>query len=111
MKAQLIKQNLTIKALVLSLTLGMSLSAQASSMITAEALANQGSASAQYNLATMYNDGDGAEQDNVKAFTWYKKAAEQGHIAAQNHLGSLYQYGLGVEQDSKEAVKWYRKAA
>ena len=39
--------------------------------------AEQGNAEAQYFLASMYDKGDGVEQDKQKAFYWYTKAAEQ----------------------------------
>ncbi len=31
----------------------------------------------------MYDDGEGVEENKVKAFEWYQKAADQGHAAAQ----------------------------
>ncbi|WP_294911393.1 tetratricopeptide repeat protein, partial [uncultured Gilliamella sp.] len=48
--------------------------------------AEQGHSSAQYNLAFMYDDGEGIEQDKVKAAYWYTKAAEQGEANAQYNL-------------------------
>jgi len=76
------------------------------------ALAEQGNASAQYNLGVMYDNGDGVAQfDNKEAVKWYRKAAEQGNASAQFSLGFMYAYGQGVVQDYKEALKWYRKAA
>ena len=41
--------------------------------------AEQGYASAQFNLGSMYNQGDGVPQDDKMAFKWYTKAAEQGY--------------------------------
>ena len=41
--------------------------------------AELGDAEAQYYLAYMYDDGEGTELDNQKAFYWYTKAAEQGN--------------------------------
>eukprot|EP00729_Bicosta_minor_P032700 gene32700-biopygen10627 len=66
---------------------------------------------AQYNLGTVYRDGEGVEQDHVEAVKWFRKAAEAGDAAAQFNLGVMYRDGEGVEQDHVEAVKWYRKAA
>ena len=74
-------------------------------------LAEQGDASAQFNLALMYDNGVGVLQDDAEAVKWYRKAAEQGHASAQNFLGYMYSKGQGVPQDYAEAVKWYRKAA
>ena len=74
-------------------------------------LAEQGDAIAQYNLALMYDNGDGVEQNDAEAFRWYKKAAEQGHAIAQFNLGVMYDEGQGVNQDYAEAVRWYSKVA
>ena len=41
--------------------------------------AEQGHASAQYNLALKYDNGEGVLQDYKEAVKWYTKAAEQGH--------------------------------
>jgi TPR repeat protein len=38
-----------------------------------------GYADAQYNLALMYNNGEGVPQDYALAVEWYRKAAEQGY--------------------------------
>ncbi len=74
-------------------------------------LAEQGLARAQYNLAFMYDNGQGVPQDHVQAVKWYRKAAEQGAARAQNNVGVMYHTGEGVLQDYAEAAKWYRKAA
>jgi TPR repeat protein len=73
--------------------------------------AEQGHPVAQYQLAEMYNKGEGVLQDHKEAAKWYRKAAEQGHPGAQFNLAIKYYYGEGVLQDQKEAAKWYRKAA
>ena len=41
-------------------------------------LAEQGYASAQYNLGQMYRNGQGVPQDDAEAVKWYRLAAEQG---------------------------------
>ncbi len=74
-------------------------------------LAEQGNASAQYNLGFMYGNGEGVTQDYAEAVRWYRRAAEQGHAGAQTSLGVMYDKGQGVPQDYAEAVKWYTKAA
>jgi len=90
---------------------------------------------AQYNLGTMYANGQGVRQDDAEAMKWcrleamkwcrleamkwcrleavkwWRLAAEQGHIEAQFTLGMIKQDGLGVPQDAAEAAKWYRLAA
>jgi TPR repeat protein len=74
-------------------------------------LAEQGNASAQYNLALMYGNGRGVPQDDQAAVKWYRLAAEQGDSDAQYNLALKYGKGEGVPQDYKAAVKWYRLAA
>ena len=61
--------------------------------------AEQGSASAQNNLATMYFAGRGTAQDLVEGVRWWRSAAEQGHAAAQFNLGRSLFYGRGVSED------------
>jgi len=74
-------------------------------------LAEQGDASAQYNLARMYRNGDEVKQDYVSAINWYILAAEQGHANAQFKLGLMYDMGIGVERDMGTAIMWYTFAA
>ena len=74
-------------------------------------LAGQGYANAQYNLALMYDSGQGVIEDDKEAVKWYRLAAEQGVANAQYNLGLMYDSGQGVIQDDKEAAKWYRLAA
>ena len=70
-------------------------------------LAEQGHASAQFNLGLMYEDGQGVPQDYKEALKWYRLSAEQGIADAQFNLGVMYEDGLGVPQDDKEAVRLY----
>ena len=65
--------------------------------------AEQGDATAQFNLGVMYANGE--------AVRWYRLAAEQGYAAAQFNLGVMYANGEGVPEDDAEAVRWYRLAA
>ncbi len=76
-----------------------------------KAHAGLGDADAQFNLGTMYEDGEGTPQDHTEAVKWYLLAAEQGHANAQFNLGLKYYYGEDGPQDHAEAVKWYRLAA
>ena len=73
--------------------------------------AEQGLASAQYDLGQCYYKGQGIEQSYTKALKWFHKAAVQGNATAQCNLGYCYDKGHGVDKDETEAVKWYRKAA
>ncbi len=74
------------------------------------ALAEQGDASAQYNLGVMYADGEGVPQDDTEAGRWYRLAADQGVADAQYNLGVMYGTGQGVPQDYVEAHIWYNLA-
>ena len=73
--------------------------------------AEQGHASAQYNLGLMYHSGESVPQDYKEAVSWLRKAAEQGDAGAQIRLGDMYANGRGVPQDYQEAAKWYRMTA
>lgn len=73
--------------------------------------AEQGHASAQYNLGHAYEYGKGVPRDYNAAVNWYRKAAEQGHAGAQNNLGYAYEYRKGVPKDYNTAISWYCKAA
>ena len=76
-----------------------------------EKLALEGNPDAQFNLALMYVEGQGVEQDYSKAVYWYTKSAEQGMVYAQHNLALMYVEGQGVEQDYSKAVYWYTKSA
>ncbi len=73
--------------------------------------ADQGNASAQYNLGVMYKNGQGVKQDYFKAKELYQKAADQGSAGAQLNLGVMYDEGYGVKQDYFKAAALYQKAA
>ena len=73
-------------------------------------LAEQGDASAQFNLGMMYDNGQGVKQDDVEAVKWYRQAAEQGFADAQLNLGVKYYQGEGVRQDKGQAKEWFGKA-
>ena len=76
-----------------------------------QTLAENGSATAQYNLGYCYYTGREVNKDYEQAAYWYTKAAEQGHEKAQYYLGTSYLNGLGVSQDDEKAMHWYAKAA
>lgn len=73
--------------------------------------AEQGHATAQHNLALMYENGEGVPQDYSEAAKWYHMAAAQGYPGSQNNLGRLYETGDGVPRDYAVALEWYRRAA
>lgn len=75
------------------------------------AKANSGDAAAQFDLGTLYMNGDGVQKDVQKAIDWYTKAGNQGDPDAEFNLGVMYDNGIGVAQDQKRAIDWYTKAA
>ena len=74
-------------------------------------LAEAGDAEAQFDVASMYQIGQGVPQDYAEAVRWFRLAADQGHAMAQISLALMYDDGLGVAQDYAEAVRWWRRAA
>jgi hypothetical protein len=73
--------------------------------------ANQGYASAQFNLGSMYIGGKGVPQDYKTAAKWFTLAAEQGDADAQFGLGLIYIEGKGVLKDNVYAHMWTNIAA
>jgi len=62
------------------------------------------------NLADIYENGSGVEQDINKAVELYNIAAEQGIAAAEWSLGLLYFNGDLVDQNIPLAQYWLQKA-
>jgi TPR repeat protein len=74
-------------------------------------LAERGDIRAQFNLATVYYNGQAGRQDLAEAAKWFRMAAEHGDKEAQRYLGFMYASGKGVARDDREALKWYGRAA
>ena len=76
-----------------------------------EALAKQGDALAQFNLALLYHSGaGGVPADEQKAVGWYRKAADNGYYYAQEYLAVGYQEGwFGLPKDPKQAAYWLKR--
>ena len=75
------------------------------------AAAQQGHATADNNLGSMYAHGQGVRRNLVEAVRWYRAAADHGEVSAQCNLASLYFRGSGVGRDYREAASWFRAAA
>ena len=73
--------------------------------------AEEGCANAQFNLALMYQHGDGVVQNYAEAVRYYTLAANQGDAKAQFNLGVMYTDGKGVIQNYTEGVRYYTLAA
>jgi TPR repeat protein len=74
--------------------------------------ARSGDAERQFQLAVIYDNGDGVKRDPVAAANWYRHAAEQGHSLAQLHLGLMLNAGdTAFERNDAEAAGWFLQAA
>ena len=71
-----------------------------------KAKAAKGDKIAQFNLGSMYANGEGVLEDDKEAAKWYRKAADQGHVMAQYELGVLHLHGKGVKRDAITAFTW-----
>jgi len=69
-------------------------------------LAESGGPDAQFNLALMYEGGQGVPRNYEEAARWFMRAANQGHVRAQHNLGAMYGIGQGVRRDYIQAYKW-----
>ena len=70
-----------------------------------------GDVMAMYNLAIVYDEGQGVKLDKKKAVKYYRMAADRGYAGAQYNLGCCFRDGDGVTQDDAEAVWFYKLAA
>ncbi|MDB9845091.1 sel1 repeat family protein [Burkholderiaceae bacterium] len=73
--------------------------------------ADQGDVVAQYNIATMYELGEGVSRNTVEANRIFKIAAERGNMFAQFHLALNYRLGVGGARDRVEAARLLKLAA
>ena len=70
-------------------------------------LAEQGDASAQVNLGTLYVNGEGVSKDYQQALHWFRLAANKGNAMALTKLGLMSERGNGMPQDVILAHTWY----
>ena len=61
---------------------------------------------AQFNLGTMYDNGEGVDKDEFQAFNWYQLAAKRGHSKSQYQLGLKYKLGSGVTKSYIYSYLW-----
>lgn len=73
--------------------------------------ADKGSPSAQWRLASMYEEGRGVDQDYAEARRWYEKAAAQNHSYSQTNLAKMYRSGRGGLRDEKLTLQLFHQAA
>ena len=70
-----------------------------------QAAAGEGNVVAQNTLGFLYLNGQGVEQSDEAAVTWFRRAADDGYAAAQYNLAVMYKLGQGVEQSHPESIK------
>ncbi|HHR6116971.1 TPA: tetratricopeptide repeat protein [Providencia alcalifaciens] len=73
--------------------------------------AKSGDAQAQYQIATLYDVGEGVEEDEAKAIEWYLKAATQGHSQAQYMMGMMCETSEHLSVESHQALEWFLNSA
>lgn len=73
--------------------------------------ADEGYASALYELGAMYYSGALGEPDYKKAVSLFEKAAKAGDGKASWQLGSMYFNAVGVKQDAAKAKEYFEQAA
>ena len=83
----------------------------AAAMLEWRPFAENGNATAQYNVGQLYFLGRGVLQNYAEALKWHTLAADQGHAPAQSIIGRMYATGRGVPQDFLRAYMWYELAA
>lgn len=99
-------KNICVWVLLTCLSTGL----LASDFASTKKLAEAGNVDAQFDLATMYDLGEGVKRDLKQAAIWYRKAAEQGEVAAQYNLAIMYDMGEGVPKDIVQAYAWIATA-
>lgn len=81
--------------------------------------AEKGNGFAMHDLAKMYLQGHGCNEDEELAQEWFAKTYEafikqeartKFNDYLQYRIGKLYSFGYGVEQDYLMAAEWYQKA-
>ena len=72
--------------------------------------ADQGDAEAQYSLGTLYDYGQGVQQNYSKAKELYEKACNGGNARACKNIGLLYLNGKGVQQNYSKAKEFFKKS-
>jgi hypothetical protein len=75
-----------------------------------KALAEEGDAEAQFQLANNYYIGEGVEEDYAQSFKWASRSAAQDNPKAKYRLGSLYIQGRGVPKDENKAKALFKES-
>jgi TPR repeat protein len=75
------------------------------------AAARTGLPRAQCLLGQILLTGDGIEQDQALALTWFRIAAQQGDAMALNMLGRCHEHGWGLVKNERRAARYFQQAA
>jgi uncharacterized protein len=82
------------------------------------ALAEQGDAEAECNVAGLYDDGCKNRSGKIlvrrsarKALEWYRRSAAHGDTSAQNNLGVILSSAKASKEERREALIWLKRAA
>jgi len=80
---------------------------------TLEKKAENGSMSAQMELAKCYLEGNGVDQSQSEAAKWFEIVAKQNNLEAMIACGDLFcdEWNLDLEPNYVKGIYWYRKAA
>lgn len=73
--------------------------------------AEQGSATAQHELAILHENGTGTARDFAEARRWHGVAARSGHVEAMYDFATYNINGEGGAANASVAAEWFRKAA
>ncbi|PFG53293.1 hypothetical protein ATG98_2387 [Marinobacter sp. LV10R520-4] len=74
------------------------------------ALAEDGNRQGMLNVANMYAEGKGVEQNDTHAFQWYLRLAESGDRFGIAETAKAYRAGRGVQEDAERARYWEEQA-
>ena len=85
---------LLLVATVMILTVRLTIASEVVDALKADA--EQGDATAQFNLGFMYAIGAGVPQNDAEAMRWYRMAAGQGYNYEPFNLGPVPQNIIGV---------------
>ncbi len=77
----------------------------------AKELAGINTPEAKYDLAFLYKNGLGVNQDTLRSVTLMSEAAHAGYPLAETTMGLWYANGDGVVAVPEQAMEWYGKAA
>lgn len=77
-----------------------------------KSLAQKGEPDFQYQLASLYEEGEyGEQKDTKKALLWYTRAATQNYGPAEFALGRIYWFGEIVPKDLKKSYYHTQRSA